>query len=256
MNKKVLSKLCFALFALSFLGSVQIATSRDIDFVEIRLDNYEFKIPKENSLDRVSSNWFRWVPGLDDSQKDTIFSVSAEKISASINNYKKADGRYVENITGLIAVLTQVEKERYVSPTKFSDLWSSTDSYKQRIVEACGTGCYKVFRKIEYPYSWALLKIAPQSELPMPKKISDFWIAHCLEAKGTITKSGRHVECTSYIVLDNFLIEFNVSEQNLEHIDLIRDYLAKTVSSWQIKNQEPNLGSPISRPVSIEQSKP
>lgn len=238
MNRKILSKFCLVLFAVIFFGVALVVNSKDVSFVDIQLGKYKFKVPAENSLDKVSLSWLRWVPGLDSSAGETMFTISADEISAAIPGYNRTDGRYIENISGLLSALTPIERESYLNSNWLSDLWNATDSYKQRIVEECGAGCYKVFRKVEYSYSWALLKVAPQPELPMPKKTSDFWVAHCLEAKGTITKNGRHVGCASNIVVDDFLIEFNVSEQNLEQIDLIRDYLAKKITSWRVKEKE------------------
>jgi hypothetical protein len=115
--------------------------------------------------------------------------------------------------------MNDAERRRYQDSDQYRDLWEASGSYQNRVVEESRGGLYKVFRKVEYPYSWALLKRNPEERGQIPNDVSDFWVAHCLDGGSSVTEGGTHTTCKSRIIKDDLLIEFNVSEQNIGLIE-------------------------------------
>lgn len=206
--------------------------------VQFSLGKYSLGIPEKYSQEQAMPMWLALLPGLDNSTNDLMFIIPADEVK--VKDYKQTDGKYKENIHGLLAVLSPEDKERYLSGKKFEDLWYAEGSYSKRLIEPYKNNLFKVFRKIEYPNSWALVSHNPESGKTLPEKASEFWLAHCLSGTSPITSSGNHVGCDSYIVVDDLLIEFNVSEQNLSKLDDIKNFLVSEVKSWIINTNSSN----------------
>ncbi len=217
------------------LGTIILSTESPGNSIKFNLGGHVFHIPEKNSLEKGVPEWLRWLPGLDNSSNKVLIIFPAHEVSTAVDGYETDDGKYVEDVRGLLTVLNEDESRRYEDPGQYEDLWKGFGSYEDRIVEKHKDGLYKVFRKSEYPYSWALLKQNPEVDRQTPDDVSDFWIAHCLDGESSVAASGTHTTCKTRVIRDDLLIEFNVSEQNISLIDEIGDFLVSEVTSWQVK---------------------
>lgn len=207
--------------------------SSSTDMTEFKLGQHTFLIPESYVLEKFIPKWLRWLPGLDDSSRDILLMFRAAEIAEHVADYHEADGSYEEDVVAVLAVLDSGEIERYRRGQRLSDLWHHTGSYSDAIVEAHeNTGWHKVYRKVEYPYSWAVLKQLPNASQPMPDP-SDFWVAQCLAGDSPLTLSRMRVACKSYVFFDEWVVDFEVSEQNLRVIDGVADYLRAKVTGWK-----------------------
>ena len=46
-------------------------------------------------------------------------------------------------------------------------------------------------------------------------------------------ETGRGVSCQSYALMNNVVIEFDVSDYNVDVIDKIRDFLTAKINQWK-----------------------
>jgi len=225
-------------FLTAFKGDVLEVSE---DYVEFRLGHYNLEIPRKNVISNSIPSWLRWLPGLDDGSNSALFLFKDREIKGSIPGYKYTKFSFRDDIEILAMILTPEEINRYKNPETYSqlgDLWRNEGSYSDRKVEHYGSnGWYKVYRAIEYPHSWALLNRYPETENPLPESTLEFWVAHCLEFH---PNDGKHVSCTSHVLFDDILIEFDISEYNIVVINEIRNYLQITVKNW-IKEDHRNL---------------
>lgn len=219
-------------FLVIALMASMVARSDNEEFVRFKLGSHSVEIPKANTPEQGFPAWLSWLPGLDNSTDQVIFVISAEDIANSIDGYRKSDGNYQEDVRGLLVALTSHEAVSYTSSSAYEDLWHATGSYSKRRVERFGDRLFKVYRESEYPFSWALLSQNPEEEKAVPAKASDFWLAHCLSGKSSATSSGEHVICKSHIVVDDLLIEFNISEKNLAVLGQLKGLLVDRVQDW------------------------
>lgn len=210
--------------------SVSASEERTVD--RIRVTQYTFDVPSRFSLGSARPAWLKWITSADESKNSFLFLLPAEVLSAAIEGYKQQDGAYKEDIRVYVAALNRTEQERYAPTNQHFNLWQGRLDYKDRIVEKSDDGNFRVYRKLEYPYSWALVKAHPEA---LPQLTGDFWIAHCIKNRGTITTTGEHIGCTSHLLKDDILIEFNISEQNLSKIDSIKHYLSDQVMTWKVE---------------------
>lgn len=228
-------------FALLAAWPLEATAGKDADLVHLYLGDHEFRIPEENALTEPLPIWLRWLPGLDDGSRSALLVMRADELGKNIPGYQTSDGRYRDDITVRIAALTPVEQQRYRNSrlrSQLADLWFGRGSYHSRRVEPVpGERLYKVYRSIEYPRSWALLKEYPDPTKPLPKAPLDFWIAHCLAGGRPIGETGKGVTCRSHVLADDILIEFSVSDYNLPVIEDVRGFLKAKVLEW--KQAEP-----------------
>ncbi|MGX9462241.1 hypothetical protein ACWXWU_13550 [Shewanella sp. A14] len=223
-NYLTISAVCFC-----FVIGLAIAKSNSS---KIRIGSYDFDIPEEYLLESSMPDWLKWLPGVDEPNKGVLFKLPAKLISENVSGYKAIDGKLVEDIRGYLVVLNSQERTRYGDKAQYNDLISGTGSYANMIVENHGQ-FFKVFRKVEYPYSFALVTENP-TEISEPS--NGFWIAHCLNRKNSISQSGEHVSCSSHAVKGDLLVEFNISEQNIMYIETVKHYLMEQVMEWKVVN--------------------
>jgi len=198
------------------------------------LADHVFLIPKEYSLGDSIPLWLRLMPGLDDDSRATLFQVPAEELAVAVPGYIPADGKYVENVRAMLTVLAKVEAERYVNPEWVREAREGTGSFSGRIVEPyVGQPWYKVFRPVEYPYSWSIFSMQSSSDEFLSDRGEDRWLAHCLRISSPIATSGNFVSCSTHVLFEDLVIEFSISEQNLVVADEIKLYLVSKVTSWK-----------------------
>lgn len=234
MIKKIVLTVA-ALLATSVIAYAAIIALSDTYRVE--LGQHTFDIPKQYSREGWMPQWLISTPGLDDGSSAYLLEFPAKELEEAIPGYQPMDGRYREDITAILNVLTPVEKARYEDSGRYRDLWEATGSYRERIVEPYSDrSWFKVYRKVEYPYSWAITTRSPDSGEPMPKDTLNFWVAHCLSGNSPVTESGKSTDCNSYVFYDDIAIEFRLSEHNLHLIDEVRTYLKSKVDSWKTES--------------------
>lgn len=192
-----------------------------------------FLIPKENLLEVVIPAWLRQLPGLDDESGSFLVTFPALSVANSVPGYQVTNGVYREDISGVLSALTSDEARRYETLEHLAPLWYRNGSYRDAVVEPYGiAGWYKVYRKVEYPYSWALLKYLPSADESLPLNAEDFWVGHCLKGGAVLVTGGAHVTCRSFVYFDDVSVDFEVSEQNIKHIDEIRVFIKMEVLAW------------------------
>lgn len=193
-----------------------------------------FLIPKPNQMEVAMPEWLRRFPGLDDGSKSFLVKFPATDIAKSIPGYRTSDGSYQEDISGVLSALTPIEAQRYEQFEHLSDLWHGEGSYRDAVVKPYTIlGWYKVYRKVEYPYSWALLKYLPAAGQSIPPNSAEFWVAQCVEGGSMITASKKHVACKSFVQFEDMTVDFELSEQNIEYIDQIRAFIKAQVIDWK-----------------------
>jgi hypothetical protein len=236
-------KITIARCAIAIVAACMIAIGAAAimsDTYDVRLGAHRFAIPKQYSLEGRIPSWLRAVSGLDDGSRSYLLKIPAQEVAKNVPGYKSTDGKLDEDVEFVLNVLNDVEIRRYADSGRFRDLWYATESYADRVVEPYeNRSLFRVFRNTKHKHSrdsWAVTRISPQSDISIPRDVFDFWIAHCLAGDSPITLSGRYVSCRSYVFYGDISIEFSVSEQNLDVIDQVRDFLKSQVELWQVAN--------------------
>jgi len=231
----MLKKVLFAILGVLIIGVTAYGAALVMsDTYSVTLGQHSFNIPKQYSRHGAVPQWLMKVRGLDDGSRDYMLEFPAEEIATAVPGYKTADGKYKEDIRAILAVLTPVEVKRNQDSGRYRDLWYAENSYRDRIIEPYpNRPWFRVYRKVEYPYSWAVVKKSPQDGHTLPHEVFDFWVSHCLSGNSPITTSGKIVRCDSYVFFDDFAIDFSVSEQNLDVIDGVKAFLKSKVESWK-----------------------
>lgn len=203
---------------------------------KVILGGKAFLIPEEYIRDRTTSVFSRVLDQDGKSQREIVLTFPSGEVAEIVPGYVPSDGQYAEDVIAVLAVLDERELDRYRSGERFSDLWFGSGSYSESIVEQDeDSGLYRVFRKVEYPFSWAFLKAMPSQDEAMPAP-AEFWVAHCLKRGSALTKSGERVACSSYVLVDDVVVDFEISEQNIGLITDVAQVLKLKVSDWLIRS--------------------
>ncbi|MDZ4380600.1 MAG: hypothetical protein U0942_04590 [Parvibaculum sp.] len=206
------------------------ATSLLSDTYRVALGQHVFNIPTQYSRQGAASQ----LTGADEDSRSYMLEFSAEDVAAEVSNYKTTNGSYRENIRAVLIAPTFDESKRYQSPGYLKDIWNAEGSYRDAIIESyAGRSWLKVYRKIEYPYSWAVLREMPEKNRSVPENVFSFWIANCLSGNSPITQSGEIVICQSYALDQDIVIDFYISEQNLDVIEDVRLFLKSKIELWK-----------------------
>ena len=173
------------------------------------------------------------APRLDSGSRELLLIIDARDAKTTVSNFKLNDGSYVEDLQVRLEVLSEQEKRRYLSSQQFAELWNSSGSFQNRIIEKnASTDFFRVYRRVEYPNSWEVFTVSPDSA-SLPTDLFSFWIGHCLTSHSTVTQSGMITLCRSYVVIGDVAANFTISSQNLANTDSIRGYLANLVTEWE-----------------------
>jgi len=202
------------------------------DIYTLRLAGHDFEIPQRYFQDDVPG-WLRWLPGLDDGSRDALLTIDASEVAAAVPGFKPKDGGYIEDLRVRVVVLRDYEIPRYLdSKRRFSDIWNSTGSYSNRVIERDSeTGLVRVYRAIEYPWSWEVFTVSPETET-LSSDIFSFWLGHCLNGPSPISSTGYLAICHSHMVVGDIAMHFTVTGQNIDKIHRLRIYLADLLSQW------------------------
>lgn len=185
-----------------------------------------------------SNPWLRVfdrVPGLDDSRQSIGLAFSRQQLV----DMGAADSKIVHNglgddvIHGDLSYVDDEQSAHRMSPRRASDFWFGTESFKGRIIEPDPTSeFFKVFRKIEHPYSWEVARIDPDSNpqaLEDAKTVHDVWIGHCLR----FTTGG--VSCRSFITVENLIYAFYFDGDLVPDFDAWARALEEKIESWIVE---------------------
>jgi hypothetical protein len=199
---------------------------------KVRLGGRDFEIPQRYFEDGGRApSWLRWLPGLDDRSRELLLTLSASEVAGAVPGFKPKDGRYDDDLRLRLVVLQDDEKRLYLAPNQFADIWNSTGSYRDRIIETdAETHFVRIYRRIEYPNSWEVFTVLPDK--PIPSDLFSFWVGHCLNSRSPLTPSGMLALCKSFVIIDDIAVNFTMSAQNLTNTDGIRRYLVGLVSHW------------------------
>ena len=219
----------------SLAAGLSIAiSSEDHAGRHLSLGGHELTIPRQYLLEGGLDRWIRLIPGLDDSSREILVRFPAHEIAAHTPGYEPNDGELKEDMPARIVALTPIDLQNHLDPERFRDLWYRTGGYADAVVEEDrGRELLKVFRRVEYPRSWALVSMLSEAGSALPNSVLDFWVAHCLDGPSSETPSGHHVTCMAYAIRGDLMVEFNISEQNLAVIDSVRQFILDTVKRWE-----------------------
>lgn len=238
LNKKIL---LFVLLAAMFAAVYKIYLLGDkSESVALWLGDYHLEIPVKNAVSGSLPGWMTELIGLDDSSNSVLVRFDDIAIKEKVSGYKITENEFLDDIEVLLAVLSSEEIIRYTDSqhSAYEDLWYSKNSYENRLVELDENfQWHKVFRKIEYPYSWAYLNQYPDSSRNIPTHPQDFWIAHCLRMG---PKNKQSVSCKTHLLINDILVEFDISDYNLEVLNEIKNFLRSNVESWIIEKRNGN----------------
>lgn len=234
MKKKILFLL--SLFAIGITISMVIFNNSESK--KIKLGGYIFDIPLSYSRENSNFGWLAKFSGFDDGSNSYMLEFSAEEMAANIPGYKTRNKEYKEDIRAILSILTPVEVERYQHAEQQRDLWYLRNFYQDAAINKyIDKGWFMVSGKYEKGRLWSVVKKMPSDKEEFPESIFDFWVADCFSGASPLTKSGKIVNCRSYVFYENIAIDFYVSEENLEVIESIRDYLRSKIESWKISAQ-------------------
>ena len=220
--------------------ATEVTSAKDGDKKLIRLGDQYLEIPSRYLINASEASWWErllhTIPGLDDNEREVLVQIDARDVAMAVPKYKLHNGVYKEDIRARLVLISSVEKSRYLDSSQFSEIWSAKGGYKNRIVEK-GTRAemYRVYRRVEYPFSWEVFTISPDTK-KIPKDIFSFWLGHCLRAQSSLTQSGSIVNCDSYAIDSEFALNFRVSGKNIHLVPEIRSYLVKLMKDWRVKN--------------------
>lgn len=234
----MIKKLLLSILGMAVIGTVAYVAAFAIsDSYDVSLGQHRFRIPKEYSQQGVIPKWLSATPGLDDGSRSYTLVFSAEEIATRVPGYKPMDGRFKEDIRAILAVLTRADIKSYRDADRHRDLWHARNFYHQPTIEPYeNRPWFRVYGKYEYPRMWSVIKKSLKRGDAFPQHVFDFWVADCVSGNSPITKSGKIVDCLTYVSYDDIAIDFYISEQNLDVVDDVRALLKSKVESWRVND--------------------
>jgi hypothetical protein len=221
-----------ALVALAFLGATVTIGDRSPTVQSISVDGRNLRIPTQYLRDDEPPLWLRMLPGLDDGSREVSIVIQAEELARTIPAYVIRDGNLRHDLFARLVILTDVEQGRYLNPERFSDVWSSTGSYSNRVVERDpDLGLVRVYRGIEYPRSWAVFTVHPD-DTPIPSNVHAVWYGQCLLMNCPECERDMRVSCHTDVVHEGLAIDFYLDGQNIHLTPEIRSYLSTLLQQW------------------------
>lgn len=200
--------------------------------VNVAAGEFIYAVPAEFVREERVPQWLKRLVGVDDGRRELLLEFPASVIAGRVLGYSRQDGDFVEDISAVLAVINDEEINRYLRGDFERQVWHLTGSFADAVIEELPvSGWYRVFRGIEYPYSWAVTRLHPSPSEAMPDP-SQFFVAHCLRRTSVLTKSGNRIACVSHVVVNNVVIEFEFSEQSLPLVDEISEQLKLFVEEW------------------------
>lgn len=209
----------------------QTANSSSEDLIALNLNGYEFRIPSRYREESNFLAWPRWLPHLDKTSAEIFLRIDATEVAAAIRGFNPKIDQYKDDLRLRLVVLSDGERDQYLSTSSFVDMWDGTGSFKDRIIELeKNSQTVRVFRRVEHPYSWEALSIHPNQTIP--KDLFSFWLGHCLETKSLVTTTNKLALCKSFILVGNIAVHYTLSATNLGRTSEIRKWLKTQVTRW------------------------
>ena len=200
---------------------------------KIDMGRYQFNIPAEYGTRGFMNLSVRWFTRHFQSKEVAVFELKEHELALNISDYKVGESDHPRNIKGLIRVWDEKTLQTFKQPGRYASLWRGTGAYTKREVQPYSNGkLYRVYRDASSKKIWTVLKQNPLQNNPLPDNSFDFWVARCRAHESKMPGSAQFTICNSYLLIDDVVVEFYLTEDNLETIDEIRQYLTEKVISW------------------------
>ncbi|MEX2206369.1 MAG: hypothetical protein WEF50_09110 [Myxococcota bacterium] len=201
------------------------------------LGDHELAIPPEYLLEGELDRWVDLIPGTDVGSRGVLLRVPAREIAAHVPTYKIGDPAFQVDIIARLVALTPKELREQLDPHRLSDLWFQRGEYENAIMQQDrNRRLLKVFRRAEYPRSWALVSNVSADATPLPDSVLEFWVAHCLDGPSSDSATAQHATCMTFAMLGDLMIEFDIPEQNVDAVDAVRRFMVELVAGWTARD--------------------
>lgn len=202
--------------------------------VNARIGSYQFDIPENETIPRASNPILRKMTGLGGKDESLVFLIPAAEVGVQVPAYKSQEEGRSLDVKGIIRVWDTLRIEQYLKPDRYRDLWYGQGRYKNRIVELQeGAPLYRVFRDSSHRNAWVVLNQMPLAGVPQPEVMDEYWVARCSkQGRGGVFGSS-FVMCNSYFFVDDIVVEFYLSEDNLAHVGDIRNIIREKIMVWK-----------------------
>jgi len=210
--------------AVLFVFQLGYAGMSDVDTIKTRLGPYALNIPEVNSLEGKAPFWIEMIPGMDSGAKSTNIIFSLEEVAAEIPRLDPET-----ELLGTLHYVTEQEYNAYRHHSFGVDLWYGRGAHKHKTFEPWeGTGLYRAFYARHHKkVFWEVARMLPNPDRPPPDDIQDFFVANC---SGDFD-AGKS-SCSTFVLFDRLLVEFDVQEPHLLRIKEIRKFIQEKVTSW------------------------
>jgi hypothetical protein len=229
------------IFVLALLATVVAATAvtavSDSETRIVVLADRSFAIPKRYlEVAGEMPWWLRWLPGLEGGRREINLVIDAAELSKAIPAYRDHDEVYRDDVRVLLKELHTGERQQYLERQHASimEAWSGSGSFSNRIVVKGPDGLFRVYRRVEYPYSWQIFSAFPGSSTT-PADVSSLWIGSCLEGSTSLKRSGRLAACTGSTLWGDIEIYFHTSGQNAALIPQLGQFLVGELMQWELE---------------------
>jgi len=218
---------------IGLLGLMSIAWPSD-DVDRFRLVGRRFAIPHRYMVPGFDHPaWVRALPRTEKEDREVLVTVPAGELAAKIPGYRQMEGQYHAHARIRLEVMPTA-RVRLDPARMFSDMWKATGRFVERRVEADPLpGLFRVYGQYDYPEAWDAMRVSPETD-PMPTEVLPTWVARCRDYWTPITPEGHLTSCDSMLQIGDVRVHFEITYQNMGHIDQIKDVLATVVSDWLV----------------------
>lgn len=200
--------------------------------VSVSLGPYQLSVPEKYLPQRSLIERFSSVIGLDRADKEMLLQIGEQEIEENVSGY--TGGRYSDGIMARLVALKPEEKALYLTPARLADIWHGQRDYEDAIIEKYETmDLFRVYRRIEYPYSWTVVLAKPSVGAP-PTKVDEYVVASCIRAGEQVAAAKATPRCRTRVIWSMLMMEFSISEENFEVLDGVKSYLAEKMAEWVV----------------------
>jgi hypothetical protein len=217
---------------ISLLGLTIAAWPHD-DVDRFRLAGRRFAIAHRYMVPGLDHPWYKVWSQTEEEDREVLVTVPGAEVVASVPTYREWEGRYHADI--LIRIEVVLPSRLRLDPNRwFGDMWAGTGRFIGRRVEADSLpGLFRVFGQYDYPKAWDVIRANPETA-PMPLEVFPTSVARCRTWPTPITPEGVLTACNTMLQVDNVRAHFEVTYQNLAHIDEIKSFLVNLLGGWLV----------------------
>ncbi len=203
---------------------------------KINIGSYTLEVPSAYRPNTSIFSWFKSVTGIGENVTGFIFEFKAGVVGDNVAGYIRDVDGVEQKIVGLVTYITSEERERVLRNLSYKDAWEGSGGYKSRHIEKDkATGYYLVTEKEGY---WGIFKVFHEKPVQknVPRYAETMLMSSC---SGSPLYPFKKVRCTEKLLsLENILIEYSYSYENIASHQEIRNFIKSKVDSWQKKRQE------------------